>query len=128
MQISNFSIIGIIVACILPFLWTGYAKFTSKKYNNSTTRDSVEKFTGKSRRAHFAHLNSFEALPFFIASVLVANINQVDTSNLHSLIGLYLFFRIVYGILYIQDIATARSIVWTLAIICNMTLLALSFH
>jgi uncharacterized MAPEG superfamily protein len=128
MQISNFSIIGIIVACVLPFLWTGYAKITSKRYNNSTTRDSVEKFTGKSRRAHFAHLNSFEALPLFMSSVLIANINQVDTTNLHTLIGCFLFFRIVYGILYIQDVATARSIVWTLAILCNILLLALSFH
>ena len=126
MQISYFSICAILLAGILPFIWTGYAKITSQKYNNSTTRDSSDKFTGESKRAHFAHLNSFEALPLFVGSVIIAHINQVPLFTLHSLTAIYLTLRILYGFLYIYNLATLRSTVWTLALFCNLGLLILS--
>jgi len=126
MQITTFSILGIMISCLLPYFWTGFAKITSKTYNNSTTRDSAEKFSGKSRRAHFAHLNSFEAIPFFAVSVLIAHINNVTESTIHTLIAVYLFFRILYGCFYIFDFPNLRSIVWFFALICNVALIALA--
>ena len=123
MQITTYSIIGILISCFLPYFWTGYAKIVSKSYNNSTTRDSVEKFAGKSRRAHFAHLNSFEAIPFFLVAILVANINHVAISTINTLIFVHLALRFFYGLLYIADYATTRSFVWFFALLCNVILI-----
>lgn len=123
MQITTYSLIAILISCFFPYFWTGYAKISGKGYNNSTTRDSVEKFTGKRRRAHFAHLNSFEALPFFLVAVLIANINQVAPSTIHALAFAHVAFRFIYGWLYIADYATARSIVWFFAVLCNVALI-----
>ena len=126
MTISTFSIIGIAITSLMPFVWTIYAKVTGPGFNNSTTRDYAEKLTGRRRRAHYAHLNSFEALPLFIASVLIANINHVEPTTLHTFIGAYLVFRLIYGFFYIFDLSTLRSLTWFLGILCNLGLLYLS--
>lgn len=126
LMITTYSIIAISICCILPFILTGYAKISTPGYSNVKTRDSIAKLTGKGLRAHYAHLNAFESLPLFIAAVIIANINQVEQSTMHTIITIYVLLRIIYGFLYIFNFATSRSIIWMFALACNFSLLYLS--
>jgi uncharacterized MAPEG superfamily protein len=67
-------ILIIIVACLLPYVFTLIAKskggFQAK--DNQNPRDFLAKTTGLSARANAVQQNSFESLPLFIAAMLMA--------------------------------------------------------
>lgn len=128
MHISTISIIGILVSALLPIVFTGYAKFAGKGYSNAAPRDFIDKLEGKRKRAYFAHLNSFEAFPFFAVAVIIAHVNQVNSMTIDTLVFIHVLNRILYGVFYIFDMANLRSIVWTIALACNISLLLLSMN
>src|SRR3546814_3931797 len=49
----------VLVAALLPFLFTGLAK-ASKRFDNAAPRDYFEQSTGWRKRAHWAQLNRSE--------------------------------------------------------------------
>ena len=120
-------ILIIIVACLLPYVFTLIAKskggFQAK--DNQNPREFLAKTTGLAARANAVQQNSFESLPLFIAAILMAEymvIPQVVTMTF----GIaYLVFRVVYGICYLANWSTLRSIVWLLSLLCPICLLLL---
>ena len=69
----------LLVACLLPIACAGLAKsrgFGKPRreggFDNHHPRQWLAQLQGWQARAHAAQLNSFEALPIFIAGVLVA--------------------------------------------------------
>ena len=66
------ALICVLIAGLMPYLWTTVAKIAGPRYDNRNVRDWQSKLTGLAQRAHAAHLNSFEAFPFFAAAVLAA--------------------------------------------------------
>src|SRR3546814_7254438 len=70
----------VLVAALLPFLFTGLAK-ASKRFDNAAPRDYFEQSTGWRKRAHWAQLNSFEAFPAFAAAVIIAQIAAGDRKS-----------------------------------------------
>ena len=67
-------ILIIIVACLLPYVFTLIAKskggFQAK--DNQNPREFLAKTTGLAARANAVQQNSFESLPLFIAAILMA--------------------------------------------------------
>ncbi|MEK5782113.1 MAPEG family protein, partial [Acinetobacter baumannii] len=76
-------------------------------------------------RANAAQQNSFESLPLFIASILMAEYMVVPQSLVMTFGIAYLVFRVIYGICYLANWSTLRSIVWLLSLLCPITLLLL---
>ena len=63
----------VLAAALLPFAFTAIAKGIGRReFTNRAPRVFQSKLTGMAARAHWAHLNSFEAFPPFAAAVLIA--------------------------------------------------------
>ena len=117
----------ILAACLLPYVFTLIAKksagFSSK--DNQNPRAFLEKSSGLASRANAAQQNSFESLPLFIAAILMAEYMVVPQSVVMTFGVAYLVFRVLYGICYLANWATLRSIVWLLSMLCPVALLLL---
>ena len=106
----------VLVAALLPFLFTGLAKFSGLRYNNKRPREFQEQLTGWRLRAHWAHLNSFEAFPPFAAAVLVAQQAGADQGRVDLLAMSFIAARLVYGAMYLANLAPLRSLVWAVGL------------
>ncbi len=110
----------VLAAGLMPFLWTGVAKFTGPRYDNINVRLWQNKLEGLAQRAHAAHLNSFEAFPLFAAAVLVAQMNGAEQSRIDLLALSFIGLRLLYGALYLANLASLRSLAWVAALICSI--------
>ena len=108
----------VLIAAFLPILFTGVAKFSGKGFNNNSVRDFQSSLTGMRQRAHWAHLNSFEAFPPFAAAVVIAHLAHGANQTVNQLAIAFIVLRLVYGALYIADLASMRSVVWLAAVGC----------
>ncbi|WP_312332935.1 MAPEG family protein [Acinetobacter variabilis] len=117
----------ILAACLLPYVFTLIAKKSAgfRAKDNQNPRAFLEKSTGLASRANAAQQNSFESLPLFIASILMAEYMVVSQSLVMAFGIAYLVFRVIYGICYLANWSTLRSIVWLLSLLCPITLLLL---
>lgn len=117
----------ILAACLLPYVFTMIAKKAGgfKAKDNQNPRDFLEQSTGVAKRAHAVQQNSFESLPLFIAAVLMAEYMVMPQSLIMTFGIGYLIFRVLYGICYLANWATLRSIMWLLSMLCPIALLLL---
>lgn len=120
----------ILLAALLPLACAGIAK--SGKFNkprreggfdNHNPRAWLAKQTDWRARANAAQANSFEALPFFIGAVLVAQQLGANQARVDLLALLYIAARILYVMLYLADNAKLRSVVWSIALAINIGIL-----
>jgi len=82
-------------------------------YDNHHPRDQQAALSGWGRRALASHLNGFEAFPPFAAAVLVATVAGADPDWTTRLAVLFVAARVLYIPLYVFDLASLRSLVWT---------------
>ena len=113
MTIANWCVL---VAALLPFLFTGLAKFSGLKYNNKRPREFQAELTGWRLRAHWAHLNSFEAFPPFAAAVIIAQQAGAVQGRVDDLAMAFIAARLVYGAMYLANLAPLRSLVWAVGL------------
>ena len=127
MQSINGLIYLLLGACLLPYVFTIIAKFAGafKVSDNKNPREFLAKTTGLAARANAVQQNSFESLPLFIAAILMAEYMVVPQSIIMLLGIAYLALRLIYGICYLANIATLRSIIWFLSMACPIYLLIL---
>lgn len=115
----------VLVAGLLPFVWTSAAKFTGRgfplRYNHNP-REFLDTLDGARRRAHWAQLNAFEAFPFFAAGIIIAQLAGATQAVVDVIALLYVLLRILHGVFYVLDKATLRSIVWFAAQGCVIAL------
>ncbi len=69
-------------------------------------------------RANAAQLNSFEAFPAFAAAVLVAQYTHAPQHTIDLLAIAWVALRLIYGVLYIANLAALRSLVWFGGVAC----------
>jgi uncharacterized MAPEG superfamily protein len=106
----------VLVAIFLPYAFTGFAKFHGDfgPKQNHNPREFLEKLTGPRKRAHWAQLNSFEVNPgFFVAVVVAQQVGAATQSTIDGLALAFIVSRVLFGILYIADQATLRTLAWT---------------
>lgn len=113
----------ILAACALPIVCAGIAKragFGKRRrdggYDNHDPRGWLAKQSGRVARANAAQLNSFEALPLFIAGVLVAQQGGAAQGTVDGLAIAFVLTRLVYIGMYLADKQLARSLVWTVGV------------
>ena len=112
------ALICVLIAGLMPYLWTTVAKVTGPRYDNRNVRAWQERLEGLPWRAHSAHLNSFEAFPFFAAAVLAAIVAHADMQRVAMLSIAFVVARLLYGLIYLWDVAVLRSLVWFAGLGC----------
>ena len=117
------ALICVLIAGLMPYLWTAVAKVLGPRYDNRNVREWQSRLSGMAQRAHAAHLNSFEAFPFFAAAVLAAIAAHADMQRVAMLSIAFVVARVVYGLVYLWDVATLRSLVWFVGLGCVITIL-----
>lgn len=115
----------ILIACLLPYVFSLLARLFGgfKVEDNLDPRAFFAKTTGLAARANAAQQNSFESLPLFIAAVLMAEY-MVIPQILIMMMGIaYIVLRILYGICYLANWSSLRSVIWVLSMACPIWLL-----
>ncbi|PZO19704.1 MAG: glutathione metabolism protein [Burkholderiales bacterium] len=120
----------VLMSAVLPIMCAGLAKwgmFTTPRrqggYDNNLPRQWLARQTDWRARANAAQANSFEALPFFIGAVIIAHQLGASQLRLDVLAFLFVVLRLLYVMMYVADLATVRSVLWTLAFLVNITIL-----
>lgn len=120
----------VLVAALLPILCAGIAKWglfgkprREGGYDNHNPRAWLARQTDWRARANAAQANSFEALPFFIGAVVIAHQLHAPQTRLDILAFLFIFTRLIYILMYVADMATARSLAWVVALGLNIAIM-----
>ena len=121
---------AVLVVALLPIVCAGLAKwgmFAKPRreggYDNHNPRAWLSRQSDWRARANAAQANSFEALPFFIGAVIIAHQLGANQTRLDVLAFIFVVLRLVYILLYVADLASARSLTWVLALAVNIAIL-----
>lgn len=112
----------VLAAALMPFLWTVVAKTSGERFDNRTPREWQSRLSGLPARAHAAHLNAFEAFPFFAAAVIVAHQLEAPQARIDALALAFVGLRLAYGALYLANLHWLRSLVWAGALGCTIAI------
>ncbi len=119
----------ILLACLLPIACAGIAKsrgFGKPRreggYDNHNPRAWLEQLQGFQARADAAQYNSFEALPVFIAGVLIAEHSGAAQATVDALAVAFILCRLGYIGAYVTDKANLRSLLWMVGLACCVAL------
>lgn len=120
----------VLVAALLPVVCAGIAKwgmFGKPKqaggFDNDNPRAWLASQTSWRARANAAQANTFEALPFFMAAVVIAHQLGAYQTRLDVLAVVFVVLRMLYIMFYVAGIANLRSLVWLLAFVINILIL-----
>ena len=114
-----------VAGLVVPFVFTLFAK-TSKDFDNSKPRDYMEKIEGARKRAYWAVQNGHETFPLFVAAVLLAERAAAAQAQVNFYAVGFVVCRLLYGMMYVLDKATLRSLVWVAAVVCIVRLFVLA--
>lgn len=113
----------LLVAVLLPLACAMIGKAGAFNLrDNHDARGWQSRQTGWRARAMAAQANGFEALPLFIAGLLVAWQRDAAQGTVDTLALAFLGLRLAYVGLYLADLATLRSLAWTGAVACALAL------
>ena len=125
----------VLVAALLPIVCAGIAKYGVMRIppekgglDNNNPRVWLAQQTGWRARANAAQANTFEASPFFFAAVVIAHQLQANQTRLDLLALAFIVLRIGYIVMYVGNLANARSIVWAMAFLVNIAILFAGFR
>jgi uncharacterized MAPEG superfamily protein len=113
----------LLAAVILTILSIVPAKLDGRRqYDNANPRDPAFYTPGLRARSQGAHMNGFEAFPFFAAAVILAEMRSVPQHTVNILAVAFILARIAYVLLYLTDRPSLRSAVWTVGFVCNLAI------
>ncbi len=123
----NFALWCVLIAALLPYLAISLAKM-DKSYlqHHGNPRDWEASLQGRQRRLHAAHLNGFEAFPFFAAGVILAYLAHAPAPLVNILAGIFIAARLIYLWAYAGDRPTLRSYVWMVGLAASIALCVLA--
>jgi uncharacterized MAPEG superfamily protein len=91
-------------------------------YDNHHPRAQQARLTGWGARAVAAHQNGFETFAPFAVAVLTANLLDAPPNLVSGLALAFVAVRLAYTAVYIADLATLRSLVWTVGWLLTLAL------
>ncbi len=124
------TLLCVLAAALMPIACAGVAKYggfgTPRRdggFDNHLPREWLARQGGMRARANAAQANCFEALPFFIGAVAIALPLGAPAVRVELLALAWVALRAAYVGCYLADRATARSVVWALALAVNIAIL-----
>lgn len=130
MTLANWCVLA---ACLLPVITVGLAKAGSAKlkpeeggYDNREPRLWAQQLEGWRQRANAAQQNGWEALPLFIAAVVLAQQAHADQGRIDMLAMTFIGLRLIYIATYLANMSNLRSLVWTAGVAVNVAILFMS--
>jgi len=130
MTIANWCVLA---ACLLPIMTVGLAKASSAKlaagagrYDNNNPREWANHLSGWQQRAQAAQNNGWEALPLFIAAVVLSQQAHAEQGRVDMLALLFIGLRVLYVVAYLMNVGTLRTLIWTAATGTSIAILLLS--
>jgi uncharacterized MAPEG superfamily protein len=136
-MLPNFTIAYwcVLVMALLPVVCAGIAKSGMMRtppeaggYDNADPRNWLQRQTAWRARANNAQANTFEALPFFFAAVIIAHQLQASQGYVDLLSVAFVVLRLAYVAAYVADKANLRSVIWILALLANVAVLFAGFR
>jgi len=136
-MIQNFTIAYwcVLVMALLPVVCAGIAKSGMMRtppgeggYDNENPRNWLMRQTEWRARANNAQANTFEALPFFFAAVIIAHQLQASQGRVDVLALAFVVLRLLYVAAYVANKANLRSVIWMLALLANVAILFAGFR
>ena len=125
----------VLVMALVPVVCAGIAKSgmmsTPRRdggYDNDNPRSWLSRQTDWRARANSAQANTFEALPFFFAAVIIAHQLQAPQWRIDLLALAFVGLRLAYVAAYVRNMANLRSAVWVMACLVNVALLFCGFR
>jgi len=110
----------VLIACFLPMLTALLPKIHSFKlsrregmYDNNNPREWEARLSGWQQRAIAAHSNGFEILPLFVGSAVFAHLANADQARIDMLAMAFVALRLVYVAVYLMNLGTVRTLVWS---------------
>ena len=120
----------LLVVAVLPYLLAGTGGYLRIRQlgelDNNHPRVQALRLEGIAARAWAAQSNAWEALSVFGTAVFLAHLTHADAEASANASLLYLATRIAHPILYLADLATVRTIVFTVGLGCLARLLWLA--
>lgn len=105
----------IVISIFVPLCCAGFAKLSSRGYNNRSPREFLAGLDGGGKRANFAQQNFYETFPAFAVGVVVAHLMEANQWKIDFTAVMYVTSRILYAVFYIVDQHMLRSVAWTVA-------------
>jgi uncharacterized MAPEG superfamily protein len=125
----------VLLAVLLPYACAYLAKYkgfgkprSQGGYDNNDPRGWLARRQGWQARADAAQANGFEALPFFIGAVIIAHQLGAPQTRVDILAILFVTLRILYIVMYVAGMGTARSAFWALAFLANLGIFFSGWH
>jgi uncharacterized MAPEG superfamily protein len=113
----------VFIAGVLPYVATLVAKSGRRNFDNRDPRTWLAQQEGFRRRANAAQLNSFEALPFFAAGVIIAHlVDHGPVPLVDTLAIVFVAARVLYMGFYLANLANLRSLVWFVGLISTIAI------
>lgn len=119
----------LLVACVMPIACAGLAKskgFGKRRrdggFDNHAPREWLAHLQGWQARAHAAQANSWEALPIFIAGLVVAHQHQAAQATVDVLALGFIAARLAFVAAYVADKASLRSLLWVAGLAASIAL------
>jgi len=118
----------VLIAALLPYVWTTVAKASGERYDNRDPRGWVARQTNpRVHRANAAQMNAFEAFAPFAAAVVLAQLAGVSESRIALLAIAFVVLRVLHGVIYTLGMKhSLRSLAWFSAFACVVALLVLA--
>ena len=109
----------VLVAAVLPYVPFELAR---GKLDPHAPRRNAAQLEGLAARAHGAHLNAFEAFPFFAAAVIVSHMVEGASATVGWLALAYVVVRIGHIGFYLADRPSLRSACFTLGLLLTLAI------
>ena len=120
----TFAHLSLLLLLFLNLFCAAYAKKLAgfQMQDNHQPRELLAHASGKAARANAAQQNGHEIFAPYAAAVILASASPAAPAVVNGWAALFLLSRAVYIWCYVQDKATARSLVWGLGLICIIAL------
>lgn len=110
-------LLTVLIAAFLPYVWVfvGGALRARREegFDNRYPRQQAARMEGLGARAYGAQQNAWEALAVYAPVALVAHLADAPAAAAETTGLLFLIARVAHGLLYLADLPTLRSLVWT---------------
>ena len=108
----------------LPIALASYAKMGVES-DNRYPREEYDNLPPAKRRAYAAHQNAYENFPFFAVAVIVAMTLGAAPATVNMLAMAYVAVRVIHGLVYVNNIPSARSLAFGIGLLINIAIFVL---